>query len=210
VYQFLKYHIWSPSSAFVTCPSAMTDGAARLSGKHVGDINLHKEQQKVLRDAYHNLTSRDPQRAWTSGQWMTERSGGSDVRSTETVATLVQGNDIGIDASGSPLVPYSITGFKWFSSVSDSNMTILLAQTPAGISAFFAPMRRCKETIESAGTTVLAVPDPSKSELNGISIQRLKPKLGTRAVPTAELVLDGTRPGCWVPRARASVRSPRC
>jgi alkylation response protein AidB-like acyl-CoA dehydrogenase len=115
-----------------------------------------------------------------------------------------------LNASGSPLSPYSITGFKWLSSASDSNMTILLAQTPAGISAFFAPMRRCKETIESVGTTVSAVPDPSKSELNRISIQLLKPKLSTRAVPTAELVLDGTRPDCWVPRARASVRSPPC
>lgn len=29
--------------------------------------------------AYRHLTSRDPEVFWTSGQWMTERKGGSDV-----------------------------------------------------------------------------------------------------------------------------------
>jgi len=29
--------------------------------------------------------------------------------------------------------------------------------------------------------------------LNNIEVQRLKDKLGTRAVPTAELLLDGTK-----------------
>ena len=35
LYQFLKYHLWTGSSAYVTCPSAMTDGAARLLSRHV-------------------------------------------------------------------------------------------------------------------------------------------------------------------------------
>ena len=29
--------------------------------------------------AHEHLTSRDPSMFWTSGQWMTERRGGSDV-----------------------------------------------------------------------------------------------------------------------------------
>lgn len=34
----------------------------------------------VLRErAFSRLTSRDPDVFWTSGQWMTERKGGSDV-----------------------------------------------------------------------------------------------------------------------------------
>lgn len=33
----------------------------------------------VLQDAYDHLTSRDPKKFWTSGQWMTERKGGSAV-----------------------------------------------------------------------------------------------------------------------------------
>lgn len=30
-------------------------------------------------EAFSRLTSRQPERFWTSGQWMTERQGGSDV-----------------------------------------------------------------------------------------------------------------------------------
>jgi len=43
---------------------------------------------------------------------MTERSGGSDVSGTETVAILTPepSNSQGID--GAPLGPYSISGFK--------------------------------------------------------------------------------------------------
>lgn len=29
--------------------------------------------------AFENLTTRNPEKFWTSGQWMTERRGGSDV-----------------------------------------------------------------------------------------------------------------------------------
>lgn len=32
-----------------------------------------------LKNAFDHLTSRDPKKFWTSGQWMTERRGGSDV-----------------------------------------------------------------------------------------------------------------------------------
>lgn len=32
-----------------------------------------------LKNAFDRLTSRDPKKFWTSGQWMTERRGGSDV-----------------------------------------------------------------------------------------------------------------------------------
>ena len=37
------------------------------------------EKLSVLWDAYNHLISRDPKKFWTSGQWMTERKGGSDV-----------------------------------------------------------------------------------------------------------------------------------
>lgn len=177
--QFLKYHLWSGSSAIVVCPSAMTDGAASLLRRHLSGKDLDQQQRAVFAEAYRRLTSRDPSEAWTSGQWMTERSGGSDIRGTETVANYT-GNNSGQDAHGMPLGPWTVSGFKWFSSATDSQMTVLLAKTDkGGLSAFYAPMRRTAVD----GTT----------EMNGVSIQRLKPKLGTRALPTAELVLDGMR-----------------
>lgn len=40
-------------------------------------------------DLYDHYTSRDPAKFWTSGQWMTEKPGGSDVGNTETIAKPV-------------------------------------------------------------------------------------------------------------------------
>ncbi|KAI7485066.1 hypothetical protein KC351_g4093 [Hortaea werneckii] len=178
--QFMKIHLWTGSAAMVMCPSSMTDGAASLLRRHLSGTKLNEQQRSVFTEAYRRLTSRDPSEAWTSGQWMTERSGGSDVRNTETVGTFLGHDAGGKDAHGMPLGPWAISGFKWFSSATDSQMAVLLAQTEKGLSAFYAPMRR---------TSI----DGDAVEMNGVSIQRLKPKLGTRALPTAELVLDGMR-----------------
>ena len=97
---------------------------------------------------------------------MTERAGGSDVSGTETIATRAETRGEGADMDGQSLGEWNIDGFKWFSSATDSQMAILLAQTSKGISCFFAPTRRL-------------VVDSTKIELNGIRIQRLKSKLGT-------------------------------
>jgi alkylation response protein AidB-like acyl-CoA dehydrogenase len=65
-------------------------------------------------------------------------------------------------------------------------MTVLLAQTPNGLSTFFAPIYRTR-----------AIPSKTSSlpekELNGIFISRLKNKFSTKSLPTAELELSGTR-----------------
>ncbi|MCJ1305689.1 hypothetical protein MMC08_008505 [Hypocenomyce scalaris] len=189
-YQFAKYHLWTGSCAYVTCPSAMGDGAARLLWTHLLSDSLDASTRTVLESAFDRLTSRDPARAWTSGQWMTERAGGSDVSATETTAihtplnpaTAAGQPQTGVD--GASLGPWSISGFKWFSSATDSHMTVLLARTPSGVSAFYAPLRR---------TTPSSPATPSTTEPNGVSIQRLKRKLGTRALPTAELELSHMR-----------------
>ena len=192
LYQFLKYHIWTGSCAYVTCSSAMTDGAARLLSRHtVVDTSLSPDKE-VLRAAYDRLVSRDPSKAWTSGQWMTERVGGSNVRNTETLATYARGSKskaTKTDADGAPLGPWLINGFKWFSSATDANMAILLAKTPdGGISAFYAPTQRTVSgKLEAEDSSLIT------TKLNGITIQRLKSKLGTRPLPTAELSLTNTR-----------------
>src|SRR2546430_7972664 len=48
---------------------------------------------ETTRAVFAHLTSRDPRQFWTSGQWMTERTGGSDVASTSTLARCESGND---------------------------------------------------------------------------------------------------------------------
>lgn len=187
--QFLKYHIWAPSSAFVTCPSAMQDGAAAVIKIQLSEhASLYDAQAKIfLQDAFLRLSSRNPKIAWTSGQWMTERRGGSDVSNTETLATYVGLSSQDeytrtIDGKSISLGPWRIDGFKWFSSATDCGMAILLARTPKGISCFAAPARFHRR-----------FDDTDSMELNGIRIQRLKNKLGTRAVPTAEVELNNMR-----------------
>jgi putative acyl-CoA dehydrogenase len=159
VYQGALLYLYHPSSAYFSCPLAMSDGAARLLEVH-GAAPLKTE---VLC----HLTSRDPREFWTSGQWMTERSGGSDVSGTETVARP------------QPDGTYTLHGAKWFGSSATSQMAMTLARIagdPAGsrgLSLFFVKLR------DNGG------------RLNNIVVHRLKNKLGTRALPTAELGLRG-------------------
>ncbi|KAI9105245.1 hypothetical protein DFS34DRAFT_1330 [Phlyctochytrium arcticum] len=164
IYQFAKLYLAAPAMAMFGCPLAMTDGAARL-------IELYGSPSMKER-AYRKLTSRDPAQFWTSGQWMTERPGGSDVGDTETIAERENGSN-----------DWRVSGFKWFSSATDCDMTFLLARTKdaqgrvqtssKGLSLFYAQLR------------------DEKGKLDGIRVHRLKNKLGTKALPTAELVLDG-------------------
>jgi alkylation response protein AidB-like acyl-CoA dehydrogenase len=160
VVQFALVYLFGPSSDVYTCPLAMTDGAARTLLSH--------GNQALIERAVPRLTSRDPARMWTSGQWMTERTGGSDVGLSETVARL------GEDGR------WRLSGTKWFTSATTSQMALTLARpegNPAGgrgLALFY---------LELLG---------DDGGRNGISVNRLKDKLGTRKVPTAELTLDGT------------------
>jgi alkylation response protein AidB-like acyl-CoA dehydrogenase len=159
--QFLKVYLLHPSTDVYSCPLAMTDGAARCL--------LAMGDQALIDRTLPHLTSRDPAVFWTSGQWMTETTGGSDVGRSETRAVQ--------DADGS----WRLYGRKWFTSAVTSQMTLTLARPEGnppggkGLAMFHVEIR------DSAG------------RLNGIRVDRLKDKLGTRKVPTAELLLDGTR-----------------
>jgi len=156
--QMALVYLMEPSSGVYSCPLAMTDGAARTL--------LDAENALLVERAVPRLTSRDPARAWTSGQWMTEKTGGSDVGLTETVARLSPGG-------------FRLYGTKWFTSATTAEMALTLARPEgnppggAGLALFYL------ETRDASG------------RLNGITIRRLKDKLGTRMVPTAELELDG-------------------
>lgn len=160
VYQMALLYLYAPSSAFFSCPLAMTDGAARALELH-GDAALKEGPFK-------NLTSRDPKNFWTSGQWMTERTGGSDVSGTGTVAKKIDDRN------------YVLSGTKWFTSATTSQMALTLARTDdgttgsRGLSLFYIELR------------------DADGKLNNIEVHRLKNKLGTDALPTAELTLHET------------------
>ncbi len=129
---------------------------------------LASGDQALIDRAVPHLLSRDLDQSWTSGQWMTETTGGSDVGRSETVAVP--------DRDG-----WRLYGRKWFTSAVTSQMALTLARPEGnapggkGLAMFYVEVR------DAAG------------KLNGISVDRLKDKLGTRKVPTAELTLDGTR-----------------
>ena len=159
LHQFALLYLFHPSSAFVTCPLAMSDGAARLLELYGGE---------EFRPIFSRLCSRDLKNYWLSGQWMTERSGGSDIQGTETKAILEKDNQ------------YELYGTKWFCSAVHAPMSLALARVEeegklsSSLSVFFVELR------DTVGA------------LRNISIYRLKDKLGTRALPTAELRLEGT------------------
>ena len=158
--QFARVHVIGPSLDVYTCPLAMTDGAARTL--------LDSGNRALIARAVPRLLSTDPATAWTSGQWMTERTGGSDVGLSETVARQ--------DADGN----WRLSGTKWFTSATTAEMALTLARPEgnppgsAGLALFFVPVR-----------------DDRGALAPGIVVNRLKDKLGTRKVPTAELTLDG-------------------
>jgi acyl-CoA dehydrogenase len=139
----------------------MTDGAARTL--------LAANNKRLIERAVPRLTSRDPAQAWTSGQWMTESTGGSDVGASLTRAQR--------DEQGQ----WRLYGKKWFTSAITSQMALTLGRPEgngpggSGLAMFYV------ETHDEAG------------RLNGLRVERLKDKLGTRKVPTAELLLDGAR-----------------
>lgn len=176
--QHASYYFVSPASGLTNCPLSMTDGAAKLLGPLLPDLPA----DHPFHDVYKRLIARED--AWTSGQWMTERPGGSDVQNSETwakYAPLSQktGNCGRIDEGD-----YLVSGFKFFSSATDANVSVMLAKTESGkLSAFIAPLTK----------TVTGDDGKPKTVTNGVRIHRLKQKLGTKQLPTAELELNEMR-----------------
>lgn len=163
IHQFALVYLFTPSTDVYSCPLAMTDGAARILSAC--------DNRALAERALPRLTDRNPDSFWTSGQWMTESTGGSDVGISETVAKRVAGP--GGQES------WQLYGRKWFTSAVTSQMALTLARPEGnppggkGLALFY---------LETHG---------ADGGLNNITVHRLKDKLGTRKVPTAELTLDG-------------------
>lgn len=160
VHQCALAYLFTPSTDIYSCPLAMSDGAARTL--------LNSGNQALIDRAVPHLTTRDPSEFWTSGQWMTEITGGSDVGLSETVARQ--------DADGA----WRLYGNKWFASAITSQIALTLARPEGnppggrGLALFYLELR------------------DASGRLRNIEINRLKDKLGTRKVPTAELTLNDT------------------
>jgi alkylation response protein AidB-like acyl-CoA dehydrogenase len=158
VHQHVLNYVAQASLDTYNCPLAMTDGAARTL--------LDSGNQTLIDHALPRLLSRDPATMWTSGQWMTELIGGSDVAQTETVARR--------DGDR-----WRLYGTKWFTSATTADMALTLARPEGnppggrGLAMFYLELR------------------DGNGRLQNLRINRLKDKFGTRKLPTAELALDG-------------------
>lgn len=146
------YLLYSEVENGTQCPVTMTYGA----------VPALQADPAIARQWLPRIYARTPDAALI-GMGLTEKQGGSDVR-TNTTRALPLGNG-----------EYAITGHKWFLSAPMCDAWLVLAQAPGGLSCFFMPR---------------LLPDGSR---NAIRLQRLKDKLGNRSNASSEVEFEGAR-----------------
>jgi len=159
-----KYYMHSQVEAAHCCPVTMTFAAIPAIRKQPELARLW--EGKILANSYDPRNLPDTEKSSvTIGMAMTEKQGGSDVRSNTTRAYPV-----GAEGPGQA---YELVGHKWFVSAPMCDAFLVLAQTRNGLSCFLMPRWR---------------PDGSK---NPWQIQRLKNKMGNVANASSEAELRG-------------------
>jgi acyl-CoA dehydrogenase len=144
------------------CPVACTGGLIKVL-QQAGSAELKSKYLPRLLDS--NYDSR-----FHGAQFLTEVQGGSDVGANATVATLVD------PAQGI----WRLSGEKWFCSNVSADLALVTARVPEqgegtrGLGLFLVPRRL------------------DDGRLNDFHIRRLKDKLGTRSMPTAEVEFRDT------------------
>ncbi|MDL9948083.1 acyl-CoA dehydrogenase family protein [Gordonia sp. ABSL11-1] len=156
-----KMSVWGPTDAGHLCPISMTYAVVPALR---ANPELASRYEPLLTTSVYEPGLRPPlaKGGLTAGMSMTEKQGGSDVRSNTTAAKPL--------GDGT----YRITGHKWFTSAPMSDVFLLLAQAPSGLSCFFVPR---------------VLPDGSR---NPFALQRLKDKLGNRSNASSEVEYDDT------------------
>lgn len=147
-------YLLSQSDTGMVCSTGMTSGVEAL----VDRFAPPEIREKVLP----HLQSITFDGSWDGAMFMTEIRGGSDLATSDTVATQVGDR-------------WVLNGAKWFCSNVDAGAIATLARPEGadpglkGLALFVVPKMR------EDGTR------------NGIRIKRLKDKLGTKSVPTGEV-----------------------
>lgn len=159
-----KYYLHTQVEAAHGCPITMTF-AAIPALQHQPDL-LERFGGKIMATTYDPRNVPDGEKqGLTIGMAMTEKQGGSDVRSNTTRAYPV--------GQRGPGQAYELVGHKWFVSAPMCDAFLVLAQTEGGLSCFYLPRWR---------------PDGAKNELH---IQQLKQKMGNVANASSETELRG-------------------
>ena len=157
-----KFFVWSQVEGGHLCPISMTyaavpalEHAPLLAPDWIGKLAARCYDPRLVPVA--------EKEAAIVGMGMTERQGGSDVRSNQTRAQRT-------GESGE----YILEGHKWFCSAPMSDAFLVLAQAERGLSCFLVPR------VLADGTR------------NPFAIQRLKDKLGNRSNASSEVEFHGT------------------
>ncbi|MCM0619587.1 acyl-CoA dehydrogenase family protein [Nocardioides bruguierae] len=144
------------------CPTTMTYAAVPALR---ADPALAERFEPGLTSTTYDFGLRAPgtKAGLLAGMGMTEKQGGSDVRTNLTRA--VPSGDDGT---------YTLHGHKWFTSAPMNDLFLVLAQAPGGLTCFVLPR------VLEDGTR------------NALDVVRLKDKLGNRSNASSELEMDGT------------------
>jgi putative acyl-CoA dehydrogenase len=156
-----KFYVWSQVEPGHGCPISMTYAvvpAMRASAS----VAAGWEPLLFSRDYDGRNLPASEKRGAIAGMAMTEKQGGSDVRANTTRAVPAGSGEV-----------FALTGHKWFCSAPMSDVFLMLAQAPGGLSCFAVPRWR---------------PDGTK---NAVALQRLKDKLGNRSNASSEIEMDG-------------------
>ena len=149
------------------CPLACTAGLIKILQADTRD-NPEAAWATLRARWLERLLDPDYDHHFHGSQFLTEIQGGSDVGTNAVVATE--------DEHG-----WSLSGEKWFCSVADAHLFLVTARPEGapngtgGLGAFVVPR-------------LLADGAP-----NGFRLRRLKTKLGTRSMASAEIDFDGAR-----------------
>jgi putative acyl-CoA dehydrogenase len=154
------FYIWSQVEGGHGCPVSMTYAAVPAL-RQQKDLAEKWEPLMTTLDYDPGLRPASTKRGVLFGMAMTERQGGSDVRTNTTRA-------VPTGADGEHL----LTGQKWFCSAPMCDAFLVLAQAPGGLTCFLLPR---------------VLPDGTR---NNFHIQRLKDKLGNRSNASSEIELN--------------------
>src|SRR5881296_2226089 len=154
------FYIWSQVEGGHGCPVSMTYAAVPALRKSP-ELAAEWEPLMTTLDYDPGLRPHTSKKGVLFGMAMTERQGGSDVRSNTTRAEPTGTNG-----------EHRLFGQKWFCSAPMCDGFLVLAQAPRGLSCFLLPR---------------VLPDGTR---NGFHIDRLKDKLGNRSNASSEVELD--------------------
>ncbi len=159
-----RYLLHAQVEAGHGCPITMTF-AAIPALRHQPDLAAIWEPRIAPYSYDHRNIPATAKTGLTVGMAMTEKQGGSDVRSNSTRALPL--------GPGGPGQAYELIGHKYFVSAPMCDLFLVLAQAPGGLSCFLLPRW---------------LPD---GDMNALHVIRLKDKMGNASNASSETELRG-------------------